>query len=260
LPRIEEVFDILHGSQYFTTIDMKAGYHQVEIEDTHKERTAFTVGPLGFLEYVKMPFGMLTSPSCYQRLMEECLGSLNMTICVIYLDDWIIFSNSFEEHLERLNTVLNRLKERGLKLSPEKCYFIQDKVSFLGHVVSAEGVETDPAKIQKVRDWPTPKNADELRLFLAFAGYYRRFVKDFSKITRPLSDLIPGTPTKKTNNPRQKKEVKQWRWTGQEQYIFDNLKTILTNPPILAYPDLTKPFEIHTDASAKGLGAVLNQD
>jgi len=152
LPRIEEVFDILHGSRYFTTIDMKAGYHQVEIEDTHKERTAFTVGPLGFFEYVKMPFGMSTSPSCYQRLMEECLGSLNMTICVIYLDDLIIFSNSFEEHLERLNTVLNRLKECGLKLSQEKCYFIQDKVSFLGHVVSAEGVETDPAKIQKVRD------------------------------------------------------------------------------------------------------------
>lgn len=136
LPRIEEVFDVLHGSKYFSTLDMKSGYHQVEVEETHRERTAFTAGPLGFFEYVKMPFGLANSPATYQRLMEECLGDYNMTICVIYLDDLIIFADTFEEHLDRLDKVLTRLKECELKLSPEKCFFIQEKVKFLGHVTS----------------------------------------------------------------------------------------------------------------------------
>ena len=218
LPRIEEVFDVLHGAKYFSTIDMKAGYHQVEIEDHHKERTAFTVGPLGFYEYIKMPFGLSNSPATYQRLMEEVLGDYNMTICVIYLDDLIIFSSSFEEHLRHLDMVLTRLREKNLKLSPEKCYFIQERVNFLGHIVSSQGIETDPAKIEKILNWPTPSNAKELRSFIAFAGYYHRFVKDFSKITRPLSELIPGTSKKK------KKITKEWVWKDEQQKVFDNLK------------------------------------
>ena len=117
LPRNEEVFDVLHGAKYFSTIDMKAGYHQVEIEDQHKERTAFTVGPLGFYEYIKIPFGLSNSPATYQRLMEDVLGYYNMTICVIFLDDLIIFSSSFEEHLRHLHMVLTRLRENNLKLS-----------------------------------------------------------------------------------------------------------------------------------------------
>lgn len=256
LPRIEEVFDVLHGSKYFSTLDMKSGYHQVEVEETHRERTAFTAGPLGFFEYVKMPFGLANSPATYQRLMEECLGDYNMTICVIYLDDLIIFADTFEEHLDRLDKVLTRLKECELKLSPEKCFFIQEKVKFLGHVISKEGIETNPDKIDKIRKWPTPKNSDELRSFLAFAGYYRRFIRDFSKITKPLADLIPGTSTKKHG----KKEHKEWIWTDKEQEIFDDLKQKLTSPPILTFPDFTKEFELHTDASAKALGAVLYQD
>ena len=254
LPRIEEVFDVLHGAKYFSTIDMKAGYHQVEIEDHHKERTAFTVGPLGFYEYIKMPFGLSNSPATYQRLMEEVLGDYNMTICVIYLDDLIIFSSSFEEHLRHLDMVLTRLRENNLKLSPKKCYFIQERVNFLGHVVSSQGIETDPAKIEKILNWPTPSNAKELRSFIAFAGYYHRFVKDFSKITRPLSELIPGTSKKK------KKITKEWVWKDEQQKVFDNLKKIMTQPPVLAYPDFSKEFELHTDASTIGLGAVLYQD
>ena len=152
---------------------MKSGYHQVEVEEIHKERTAFSVSNLGFFEYVKMPFELTNAPATYQRLMEECLGDYNMTICVIYLDDLIIFSDTFEEHLRRLDLVLTRLKKCNLKLSPEKCFFIQDKVPFLGHIVSENGVETDPSKIDKIRNWPTPTNADELRSFLGFCGYYR---------------------------------------------------------------------------------------
>ena len=198
---------------------MKSGYHQVEIEECRKQRTAFTVGPLGFHEYNRMPFGLSNSPATYQRLMEECLGDYNMTICVIYLDDLIVFADSFQEHLYRLDLVLTRLAQCNLKLSPQKCIFIQEKIGFLGHIVSGDGIETDPEKIKKIKNWPSPKDTDELRSFLAFAGYYRRFIKDFSKVTRPLADLLPPTPEKKG---RRKKE--DLVWTEKEQKIFEELK------------------------------------
>ena len=255
LPRIEEVLDSLHATQYFSTLDMKSGYHQVEIEEEHKERTGFTVGALGFWDYQRLPFGLTNSPATYQRLMEECLGSLNMSICIIYLDDIIIFSKTFEEHLERLDKVLTRLKSCNLKLAPEKCCFFTDKVKFLGHVVSRNGIETDPEKIDKIKDWPTPKTPSDLHSFLTFAGYYRRFIKDYAKITRPLFDLIPN-PTAKKGSKENKIPLK---WTKEEEEIFEDLKTRLSSPPILAYPDFTKQFELHTDASNHGLGAVLYQ-
>ena len=256
LPRIEEVFDVLNGATVFSTIDMKSGYYQVEVEESHKERTAFTVGPLGFFEYNKMPFGLSNSPATYQRLMEECLGDYNMKICVIYLDDLIIFANSFEEHQERLQKVLQRLRECNLKLSGEKCFFLQERVKFLGHVVSGQGVETDPDKTDRVKNWPTPTNPDDLRSFVAFAGYYRRFVKDFSKVTKPLTALLPPTSTKKNR----KKVIVLWIWKKEQEDAFQLIKSLLTSPPILAYPDFKKSFELHTDASASGLGAVLYQE
>jgi len=258
LPRVEEVFDCLHGAKYFSTIDMKSGYHQVEVEEKHKERTAFTVGPLGFYEFNKMPFGLSNSPATYQRLMEECLGDFNMKICVIYLDDLIIFSDSFEQHLERLNMILTRLKECGIKLSPEKCFFIQRKVHFLGHVVGEDGIETDPEKIEKIKNYPKPTNPERLKSFLAFCGYYRKFVKDFAKLIRPLSDLIPPTSPKKRSKANQEPVV--WKWEEKHDRTFEELKRLLTSPPILAYPNFDLPFELHTDASTHGLGAVLYQE
>lgn len=187
--------------------------------------------------------------------MEECLGDYNLKICIIYLDDLIIFSNSFEQHLERLELVLTRFHQCNLK-SAHKCFFLQKRVKFLGHIVSDQGIETDPDKIAKVLDWPTPSNADELRSFLAFAGYYRRFIKDFSKITKPLSDLLLPTATKKN---KKLKEQKAWIWDHEQQQTFDNLKQILTTPPILAYLDFQLPFILHTDASINGLGSILYQ-
>ena len=149
LPRIEELLDTLAGSKYFTVLDMKSGYHQVEVLEEHKCRTAFTVGPLGFWEFNRLPFGLSNAPATYQRLMEQCLGDLNMKICAIYLDDLIIFSSTLEEHLERLDIVLRRLKECNLKLNLKKCKFLQTKVKYVGHIVSENGVEADPEKIEK---------------------------------------------------------------------------------------------------------------
>ena len=210
LPRMDEIFDCLHDAKYFSTIDMKSGYHQIEVEESHKERTAFTIESIGFYEYNKMLFGLTT----YQRIMQEILGDLNMKICLIYLDDLIIFSETFEQHLEHLDLILATLHEANLKLAPEKCCFFKPKVNFLGHIVSGNGVETDPVKVEKVKNWPEPNKPDELRSFLAFAGYYRRFIQGFSKVIRPLSDLLPPTSTKKGK----KRHVKDWRWTENEQF------------------------------------------
>ena len=256
LPRIEELLDTLAGSKYFSVLDMKSGYHQVEVLKEHKCRTAFTVGPLGFWEFNRLPFGLSNAPATYQRLIEQCLGDLNMKICAIYLDDLIIFSSTLEEHLERLDIVLRRLKECNLKLNLKKCKFLQTKVKYVGHIVSENGVEADPEKIEKIRNWPTPKNAEEVRQFTSFAGYYRRFVKDFSKIAKPLTELHPNTTVK---NGKKVKSSKPFVWQTDQQNAFDQLKEALMSHPVLGYPNYNTPFELHTDASAKGLGAVLYQ-
>lgn len=256
LPRIEEILDILAGSKYFTVLDMKSGYHQVEVLEEHKCRTAFTVGPLGFWEFNRLPFGLNNAPATYQRLMEQCLGDLNMKICAIYLDDLIIFSNSLEEHLQRLDMVLKRLKECNLKLNPKKCKLLQTEVKYVGHIVSEQGVQADPEKIDKIKNWPTPNNAEEVRKFTSFAGYYRRFVKDFSKIAKPLTELHPNTTVK---GGKKVKTVKPFKWEKEQQKSFDQLKKHLSSPPVLGYANYDSPFELHTDASSNGLGAVLYQ-
>ena len=256
LPRIEEILDTLSGSKYFTVLDMKSGYHQVEVLEQHKCRTAFTVGPLGFWEYNRLPFGLNNAPATYQRLMEQCLGDYNMEICAIYLDDLTIFSSTLEEHLKRLDMVLSRLKECNLKLNPKKCSFLQTKVKYVGHIVSENGVEADPEKIDRVINWPKPKNGEEVRQFTSFTGYYRRFLKDFSKIAKPLTDLHPYTTLK---NGKKIKSCKPFVWGAEQQEAFNQLKKALLSSPILGYADYTIPFELHIDASLKGLGAVLYQ-
>lgn len=146
LPRIEDILDTLSGSKFFSILDMKSGYHLVEIEEAHKHRTAFTVGPIGFYEFNCLPFSLLNSPATYQRIMEECLGDLNTKICMIYLDDVIIFADSFEEHLERLYLIFNRLRECNLKMNAKKCKLFQKQVKYVGFIVSADGISTDPDK------------------------------------------------------------------------------------------------------------------
>nr|KAG5692917.1 hypothetical protein BaRGS_031421 [Batillaria attramentaria]KAG5699313.1 hypothetical protein BaRGS_004250 [Batillaria attramentaria] len=259
LPRVEDILDCLAGSQYFTVLDMKSGYYQIEIEEAHKERTAFTVGPLGFFEYNRLPFGLCNAPATYQRLMEDIFQDMNMKICLIFLDDLIIFSRTFEEHQERLRKVFTRLQKAGLKLNPKKCHFARDKVVYVGHTVSADGIGPDPAKTEAIRTWPTPTTPEEVRRFLGFAGYYRRMVKDFSKIAAPLTVLMP-TPAKKQRGKRSQASTKPWNWGLEEECAFQRLKEILSSPPILGYADYDRPFQLHTDASQQGLGAILYQE
>lgn len=214
LPRIEDILDTLSGSKFFSVLDMKSGYHQIEFEEANKHRTAFTVGPIGFYEFNCLPFGLSNSPATYQHITEECLGDLNMKICVIYLDDVIIFADSYEEHLERLYLIFNRLSECNLKLNAKKCKLFQKQVKNVGFKVSADGISTDPDKVQKVLDWPVPRYPDEVRQFVGFAGFYRRFIKDFSKIVKPLQDIMPH------QNQRKKREKEKLRVGNGDQSMM----------------------------------------
>ena len=259
IPRIDDTLHLLAGAKYFSTLDLKSGYWQVGLKETDKAKTAFQVGSLGFYECNRMPFGLCNAPATFQRLMERCMGELNLRDCLIYLDDIIIFSSTFEEHLERLQAVFERLQQHNLKLKPSKCELFKSRVTYLGHVVSEEGIETDPAKIEAVRTWPVPKSVKDVRRFLGFTGYYRRFIEGFAAIARPLNNLLIGHAI----NPKAKKKSAQkrvpFKWGVEEQVSFDTITDKLTNPPVLAYADYTLPFTVHTDASLDGLGAVLYQ-
>ena len=182
IPRIDDTLHLLAGAKYFTTLDFKSGYWQVELKEEDKAKTAFQVGPLGFYECNRMLFGLCNAPATFQRLMERCMGDLNLRNCFIYLYGIIIFSSTFEEHIERLGAVFGRLQEHNLKLKPSKCDFFRSQVTYLGHVVSKEGIHTDPSKIDAVRNWPVPRCTKDVRKFLGFTGYYRRFIKGYAAI------------------------------------------------------------------------------
>ena len=260
IPRVEDTLHLLAGAKYFTKLDLRSGYWQVEIEDDDKEKTAFQVGTLGFYQFTRMPFGLCNAPATFQRLMERAMGDLNMRDCLLYLDDIIIFSRSVDEHLERLKAVFTRLRQHNLKLKASKCEFFRSRVTYLGHVVSEEGIESDPEKLKDVKSWPVPKDVKQLRSFLGFAGYFRKFIKGYASIARPLNDLLVGHSGAKASKRGKRTKSVPYIWTGQHQEAFDRLKDELTHPPVLAYADYTKPFKLHTDASTIGLGAVLYQE
>ena len=251
LLRIDETLERLKGSCVFSSLDLKSGYWQVEIEEDSKQYTAFTCEPSGFFECNRMPFGATNAPATFQRLMESCLGDLNLNWCIIYLDDVVIYAPSVEEHLKRLGAVFQKLKEAGLKLKPSKYQLFKKSISYLGHVVSEEGVRTDPKKMEAVKKWERPHNIHTVRRFLGFVNYYRKFIKDYSKIARPLYDLISGDNAKKRTNLVE--------WSYAVEGAFQTLIDRCTNALVLAYADFSLPFELHIDASGTGLGAVLYQ-
>ena len=172
LPRIDETLDCLNGEEWFSSLDLKSRYWHVEMEEDSKAFTAFSVGPLGFYECKHMPFGLTNAPATFQQLMQSCLGSLHLHYCIIYLDDIIVFSKTLEEHVIRLRAVFEKLKQVGLKIKPSKCEFFRQELTYLGHVVSREGIQADPKKVEAILKWPIPTNVTEVRSFLGFITYY----------------------------------------------------------------------------------------
>ncbi len=256
LPRIDESLDALCHAQVFSTIDLASGYHQVAMHEKDQYKTAF-VTPFGLYEYVRMPFGLCNAPATFQRLMQAVMGDLVFQMVLVYLDDLLVYSSTFEAHLSRLETVLCRLREAGLKIKVEKCHFLQAEVRFLGHQVSAQGVGPDPDKLSAVVQWPVPSTVKQLRSFLGFCSYYRRFIAGFSKVAGPLHDVV-NLCTKKGRG-YQCDKLFQDSWTSECQQAFEHLKKELTCAPVLGYADFSLPFVLETDASNLGLGAVLYQ-
>ncbi len=256
LPRIDESLDALGGAQVFSTIDLASGYHQVAVHEKDRPKTAFTT-PFGLYEYRRMPFGLCNAPATFQRLMQASMSDLVLQIVLIYLDDLLVYSSTFHEHMVRLETVFKRLRETGLKIKIEKCHFLQPEVRFLGHQVSAQGVSTDPDKISAVQEWPVPSTLKELRSFLGFCSYYRRFIEGFSQIAGPLHDVV--NVCLRETSPVKAAQVFKSSWSPQCQTAFECLKDKLTRAPTLGYADFTLPFVVETDASNLGLGAVLYQ-
>ena len=252
LPRISETLEALEGARWFCTLDLQSGYLQVGMAEKDKPKTAMTT-PFGLFEFNRMPFGLTNAPATFQRLMERCLTGLNLKICLAYLDDVIVFVRTFEEMLERLEAVLKRLGGHGLKL-------FQTKLTFLGHVVSKDGVEPVPEKISALPKWlENPlKTRRELQTFFSFAAYYRNFVEGFATIAAPFHQMIRQPKTNDTCTSR-KTKPSAFQWTETCQRAFESLTTKLSESPVLAFPDFSLPFILHTDASGVGLGAVLYQ-
>ncbi|KAL0194732.1 hypothetical protein M9458_008304, partial [Cirrhinus mrigala] len=257
LPRIEETLDSLAGARWFSTMDLASGYNQVPVAEGDKSKTAFCT-PFGLFEWNRMPFGLCNAPSTFQRLMERLFGDQQCQSLLLYLDDIIVFSSSVDQHLARLEVVLSRLQREGLKAKLSKCAFFKEEVHYLGHVISSEGVSTDPGKVEAVAQWPRPTNVSELRSFLGFASYYRRFVEGFAKLAAPLHRLVAqlANPKPLKRSAREFAEA----WSAECQCSFEGLKGKLTTAPVLAYADFSLPFILEVDASHGGLGAVLSQE
>ena len=231
----------------------------MEEEDIHK--TAFRARSSGLYEFTRMPFGLTNAGASFCHLMEMCIGDQQYITLLFYLDDICVFPETADQMLDRIQLVFNRLKEFSLKIKPKKSHFFQAEVDFLGHLLSKNGVSPNPEKIEKVCDWPTPTSSNEVHSFIGLASYYRRFIPNFAKWAGPLHALIipASTQYKVRTGILKKSDLPEFKWTEECELGFTNLKQALISAPILAYPDYSKEFILETDASLKGLGAVLSQ-
>ena len=246
LPRIDELLDRLGNAKIFSKLDLTSGYHQIRIADADIPKTAFRTR-YGHFEFVVMPFGLTNAPSTFQALMNSIFHCHLDKFVIVYLDDILIFSETEEDHVEHLRQVLNLLRQHKLYCKLSKCEFFRRRIKFLGHTISDSGIETDQDKITAIQDWPVPKNVKELQSFLGLANYYRRFIKNHSKIVAPLTALT--------------RKDQDYIWTDSQQHAFDAIKQALTTAPVLAAPRDELPYTIRvtTDASDYAIGAVLSQ-
>ena len=244
LPRCDDILESLSGAQWFSHLDLRMGYWQIDVAEEDREKTAFAT-PDGLYQFRKLSFGLTNAPACFMRAMHLILRGLCWSDCLVYLDDIIVFGRTLQEHRERLSLVLSRLTKAGLKINPKKCKLLCEQVVLLGHVVSGEGISTDPEKIRVIKEWWVPADESQLRAFLGTAGYYRQFVPNYAHIASPLH--------------RACQKGDHFRWTAECQEAFLHIKNKLTNAPILAFPQLDVPFILDNDVSDRGLEAVLSQ-
>lgn len=280
IPRIQDLVDSLSGSSWFSVLDQGKAYHQGLLDEESRPLTAF-ITPWGLYEWVRIPFGLSSAPAEFQRNMEECLVGLRDEICQPYLDDNLVHSKSFEEHVRHVQTVLRRYQQHGIKLTAQKCEVFRRKVRYLGKIVSEEGYTMDPAEIAPVQAMKEkrPTTVGELRKILGFVSYYRPYIQNFSRRAKPLYELLSVSTDAKTvveprhtasgaplrqkrasaEKPGQVSSRTPIKWTNEHQEVLNQLIDCLSSPPVLGYPDFTQPYVLHCDASQEGLGAVLYQ-
>ncbi|KAK9048621.1 hypothetical protein SSX86_032414 [Deinandra increscens subsp. villosa] len=244
LPRIDDLFDQLQGSSYYSKIDLRSGYHQLRVREEDIEKTAFRTR-YGHYEFLVMPFGLTNAPAVFMDLMNRVCKPYLDKFVIVFIDDILIYSKTKEEHEEHLRLILELLKKEQLYAKFSKFDFWIREVQFLGHIVNEQGIHVDPAKVEAIKNWPTPRAPTEIRQFLGLAGYYLRFIKGFSKLAQPLTALTH-------------KGV-QYRWGDKEEAAFQTLKEKLCTAPILSLPDGIDDFEVYCDASIQGLGCLLMQ-
>jgi hypothetical protein len=245
LPRIEDLFDQIKGASIFSKIDLRSGYHQLKIRESDIPKIAFRTR-YGLYEYTVTSFGLTNAPAYFMYLMNKVFMEYFDKFVVVFIDDILLFSKMKEEHENHLRMVLEKIRSNQLYTKFSKCEFWLMEVAFLGHVISTAGISVDPSKVKDVLNWMPPTNASEICSFLGLAGYYHRFIKDFSKIVKPMTRLP--------------KKNKDFNWTEECQVSFEELKKRLTSAPVLILPDITKKFDIYCDASRQGLGCVLMHD
>ena len=244
IPHLENSLQLLGGNQYFSSLDLLAGYHQIPLDKNDQHKTAFTTGR-GLYEYCRVPFGLNTSGAAMQNTMEKVLNGLNGVICIVYIDDVIITGKNIENHDKNLNTVLQRLAEHGFKINIQKCKFRQTSIECLGHIISEAGIQPHPDRVQSLQNKRVPRCVKDVKSFCGLASYYRRFVNNFARIAAPLTHLT------KKNTP--------WSWSDECQLAYETLIKAISSAPILAYPDFKKTFYVTSDASTEGIGAELSQ-
>ena len=246
LPRMENILENLGKCTYFSTLDLAQGFHQILVDKNSIEKTAFTVEN-GHYEYVRMPFGLKNAPATFQRMMDKILMKYLNKFCFVYMDDIVIFSKSLQEHLLHLKLIFEELRKYNLKIQLDKSEFLRKEVPFLGHVITPDGIKPNPDKINAIIKYPLPKTQKEIKSFLGLTGYYRKFIKDFAKITKPFTRVLKKGEKVDYEN---------------EEYIeaFNKCKELITNAPILQYPDFEKQFRITSDSSNVAIGAVLSQN
>ena len=271
IPRIQDTLDGFAGQKWFSTLDQGKAYHQGFMHPSSRQLTAF-VTPWGLFEWIRIPFGLKNAPSEFQRYMETVLADYRDKFCIPYLDDVIVYSQTFDEHVEHVRKVLSKLREHGVKLKAKKCHLFQQEVNYLGRIVSADGYRPDPKHTEAIRNlkqW-TPKTVGEVRHLMGLLGYYRRYIGDFSRVAKSIYDLLKDNQSESVANmqkpkqgrkpkPNQAPSSKPVKWTELHKEALNTLIDALIGPPVMAYPEFDKPFVLHTDASQEGLGAVLYQ-
>nr|AAX96624.1 retrotransposon protein, putative, Ty3-gypsy sub-class [Oryza sativa Japonica Group]ABA92970.1 retrotransposon protein, putative, Ty3-gypsy subclass [Oryza sativa Japonica Group] len=245
LPRIDDLFDQLKGARVFSKVDLRSGYHQLKIRSEDIPKTAFSTR-YGLYEFTVMSFGLTNALAFFMNLMNKIFMEYLDQFVVVFIDDILIYSKNEEEHAEHLRLIMGKLRDHQLFAKFSKCEFWLDRVAFLGHVISSNGVKVDPSKVEAVLAWNPPKNVSEIRSFLGLAGYYQRFIEGFSKLARPMTELL--------------KKEKKFEWSAACEDGFQEMKKRLTTAPVLTLPDIRKDFEIFCDASRQGLGCVLMQE